>query len=66
MRALCQTDDLLFVITTSGGSANIVQAIHAAHERGANVIALTGRDGGEAGAAEAPLSPAMFKITTSA
>ncbi len=50
VRALCQSDDIVFVITTSGGSSNIVQAIHAAHERGAHVIALTGRDGGEAGA----------------
>ena len=50
IRALCQPDDILFAITTSGGSSNIVQAIHSAHERGAKVVALTGRDGGEAGA----------------
>jgi len=50
VRALGQADDILFVITTSGGSANIVQAMHAAHERNARVVALTGRDGGEAGA----------------
>ncbi len=50
LRALAQADDILFVITTSGSSANIVQAMHAAHERNARVIALTGRDGGEVGA----------------
>ena len=50
IRALCQTDDIIMVITTSGGSANIVQAIHAAHERSARIVALTGRDGGEVGA----------------
>jgi D-sedoheptulose 7-phosphate isomerase len=50
VRALGQADDILFVITTSGGSANIVQALHAAHERNTRVVALTGRDGGEVGA----------------
>ncbi len=50
VRALGQANDILFVITTSGGSANIVQAMHAAHERSARVVALTGRDGGEVGA----------------
>lgn len=50
VRALGQADDILFVITTSGGSANIVQAMHAAHERNARIVALTGRDGGEVGA----------------
>ena len=50
VRALGQADDILFVITTSGGSANIVQAMHAAHERNTRIVALTGRDGGEVGA----------------
>ncbi len=50
VRALGQSDDILFVITTSGGSANIVQAMHAAHERNARIVTLTGRDGGEVGA----------------
>ncbi len=50
VRALGQSDDILFAITTSGGSANIVQALHAAHERNARIVALTGRDGGEVGA----------------
>jgi D-sedoheptulose 7-phosphate isomerase len=50
VRALGQTGDILFVITTSGSSANIVQAMHAAHDRSARIVALTGRDGGEVGA----------------
>lgn len=48
--ALGQENDLLLAISTSGASANIIEAIHAAHERGMKVIALTGRDGGQAGA----------------
>jgi len=50
IRALSQSNDIVMIITTSGGSANIIQAIHAAHERHAHIIALTGRDGGEVGA----------------
>lgn len=50
IRALGQTNDILFAITTSGGSGNLIQAIHAAHEREVKVVALTGRDGGEVGA----------------
>lgn len=50
IRALCQPNDIVVVITTSGSSANIIQAMHAAHERNARIIALTGRDGGEVGA----------------
>jgi D-sedoheptulose 7-phosphate isomerase len=47
IRALGQQGDVLLVITTSGNSANVLQAVEAAHERGMNVIALTGREGGE-------------------
>ena len=50
IRALGQAEDILFAITTSGGSANLIQAIHAAHERGVKIVSLTGRDGGEVGA----------------
>lgn len=50
IKALCLPDDIVMVITTSGSSANIIQAIHAAHERNARIVALTGRDGGEVGA----------------
>lgn len=46
VRALGQPNDVLLGISTSGHSENIARAIHAAHERGMRVIALTGRDGG--------------------
>jgi D-sedoheptulose 7-phosphate isomerase len=46
VRALGQPDDLLLAISTSGNSRNVVEAIHAAHERQMSVIALTGRNGG--------------------
>lgn len=46
VRALGQDGDVLLAITTSGTSSNVVQAIHAAHDRGMTVIAMTGRDGG--------------------
>lgn len=47
IRALGQEGDVLLAISTSGNSANVVQAIHAAHDRHMHVIALTGRDGGQ-------------------
>lgn len=45
--ALGQPGDVLLGISTSGNSANVLQAIDAAHENGLSVIALTGRDGGQ-------------------
>lgn len=48
IRALGQPVDVLFVITTSGNSQNILQALHAGHEKGMTCIALNGRDGGKA------------------
>lgn len=47
--ALGQPGDVLLAISTSGNSANVIEAIHAAHEREMAVIALTGRDGGKVG-----------------
>ncbi|HZF27507.1 MAG TPA: phosphoheptose isomerase [Gammaproteobacteria bacterium] len=46
VRALGQPLDVLLAISTSGNSENVLRAIHAAHERGLKVVALTGRDGG--------------------
>jgi D-sedoheptulose 7-phosphate isomerase len=46
VRALGQTDDVLLAISTSGNSRNVIEAIHAAHERQMAVVALIGRDGG--------------------
>jgi len=45
--ALGQPGDVLIGISTSGNSANVMQAIDAAHENDLTVIALTGRDGGQ-------------------
>lgn len=47
VRALGHPSDLLLAISTSGNSANVIEAIYAAHERGMGVIALTGKDGGK-------------------
>jgi D-sedoheptulose 7-phosphate isomerase len=49
VRAIGQAGDILLAISTSGNSENVIQAIHAAHERGMVVVALTGKDGGEIG-----------------
>lgn len=54
VRALGMEGDVLIAISTSGNSANVVEAIHAAHDRGMVVIALTGRDGGNMGSILAP------------
>ena len=47
VRALGMEGDVLVAISTSGNSANVVEAVNAAHERGMRVVALTGRDGGQ-------------------
>ena len=49
IRALGNQGDILLAISTSGNSANVVQAIQAAHDRGMRVVAMTGRDGGQIG-----------------
>lgn len=46
IRALGHPGDVLLAISTSGNSANVIQAIQAAHDRDMTVVALTGRDGG--------------------
>lgn len=49
VRALGQPGDLLLAISTSGNSRNVIQAIQAAREREMDVIALTGKGGGQMG-----------------
>ncbi|MCB1888432.1 MAG: phosphoheptose isomerase [Rhodocyclaceae bacterium] len=49
VRALAHAGDVLLAISTSGNSPNVIEAIHAAHEREAHVVALTGRGGGAIG-----------------
>ena len=46
IKGLGQTNDILLAISTSGNSTNLIQAIHAAHDRGLQVLALTGKAGG--------------------
>ena len=49
IEALGRPGDIALAITTSGRSPNIVRGLEAANARGLVSIALTGRDGGEAG-----------------
>ena len=49
VRALGQPGDVLLAISTSGNSPNVIDAIHAAHEREMHVVALTGKGGGAIG-----------------
>lgn len=46
VRALARSGDVLLAISTSGNSPNVIEAIHAAHETEAHVVALTGKTGG--------------------
>ena len=47
VRALGKPGDILFAISTSGNSKNVVAAIEAAHRKGLHVIGMTGRNGGK-------------------
>ena len=49
VRALGHAGDTLLAISTSGNSANVIEAIRAAHEADMRVVALTGKGGGEIG-----------------
>lgn len=51
LRAIGRRGDALLAISTSGNSANVLDAVHAAHEVGIRVVALTGNGGGKMGAA---------------
>src|SRR5438094_3633417 len=47
LRAIGRRGDVLLAISTSGNSANVIEALRAAHDIGVKVIALTGRGGGQ-------------------
>lgn len=47
VQAVGQTGDVLFGLSTSGNSQNILNAMQAAKEKGMKVIAMTGKDGGK-------------------
>ena len=46
VEALGRKNDVLLAISTSGNSANVNQAIIAAHQQGMRVVALSGKNGG--------------------
>ena len=46
VRGLGKSGDILFAISTSGNSKNVVAAIEAAHLKGMHVVGMTGRSGG--------------------
>lgn len=46
IQALGQEKDVLLVLSTSGNSTSLLNAVHAANDRGMDTIALIGRDGG--------------------
>ena len=47
VRALGKAGDILFAISTSGNSKNVVAAIDAAHLKGLHIVGMTGRNGGK-------------------
>jgi D-sedoheptulose 7-phosphate isomerase len=47
IEALGNPGDTLLAISTSGNSANVVNAVKAAKEKGMKVVGLTGKDGGK-------------------
>jgi len=54
VRALGHPGDILLAISTSGNSANVMEAINAAHDRQMDVVALTGKKGGKIAALLGP------------
>ena len=46
IQAIGQEGDVLLVISTSGNADSIMRAVDAANERGMDIVALSGRDGG--------------------
>lgn len=49
VRALGRPNDVLLAISTSGNSANVIEAIKAAHDADMRIVALTGKGGGKIG-----------------
>ncbi|AGH38669.1 Phosphoheptose isomerase [Bibersteinia trehalosi USDA-ARS-USMARC-188] len=57
-----QKGDVLFGLSTSGNSKNVLNAIQAAKEKGMKVIAMTGKDGGQmAGLADVEIRVPHFR-----
>lgn len=47
VEALGAKGDVLFAISTSGNSGNVIKAIEIAQQKGMTIIAMTGKDGGK-------------------
>ena len=47
VRALGKPGDILFAISTSGNSKNVIAAVEAAQTKGMHVVGMTGRNGGK-------------------
>jgi len=47
VEALGKEGDILFAISTSGNSGNVIKAIEVAQQKGMIIIAMTGKDGGK-------------------
>ena len=54
VRAIARRGDVLLAISTSGNSANVLEAMAAARELGVRVVAMTGNGGGRMAAALGP------------
>lgn len=62
LEAVGQTGDVLFGLSTSGNSKNVLNAIKVAKEKGIKVIAMTGKDGGQmAGLADVEIRVPHFR-----
>ena len=58
LEALGNKGDVLLAISTSGNSANVLQAVKTAKAKGMKVVALTGKDGGKLG----PLADVEIRV----
>ncbi len=58
LEALGNKGDVLLAISTSGNSANVLQAVKTAKEKGMKVVALTGNNGGKLG----PLADVEIRV----
>lgn len=62
LEAVGKKGDVLFGLSTSGNSKNVLNAIKVAKEKGMKVIAMTGKDGGEmAGLADIEIRVPHFR-----
>lgn len=47
VQALAKSDDMIFAISTSGNSTNVINALREGRKRGCYCVGLSGKDGGE-------------------